>query len=107
MLLEHSMKLSEHVIEQHIWAAISIDDMQCGFMPGKRTMETIFIIPQVQEKYLAKRQDLYLAFIDLEKAFDRVPRTVVKWALRKAGVGEWITLVNSKSLTSKKIALFN
>ena len=59
-----------------------MDDMQFGFMPGKGTMEAIFIIRQVQEKYLANHPDLYLAFIDLEKAFDRVPRTVVKWALR-------------------------
>ena len=29
-------------------------------------------------------------FIDLEKAFDRVPRTVVKWALRKVGFEEWL-----------------
>jgi len=26
----------------------------------------------------------------LEKAFDRVPREVTRWALRKAGVDEWL-----------------
>jgi len=26
----------------------------------------------------------------LEKAFDRVPRKVTRWALRKAGVEEWL-----------------
>ena len=31
-----------------------------------------------------------MAFIDLEKAFDRVPRKVIWWALRKLGVDEWI-----------------
>ena len=31
-----------------------------------------------------------MAFIDLEKAFDRVPRKVIWWALRKLGVEEWI-----------------
>ena len=29
-----------------------------------------------------------MAFIDLEKAFDRVPREVIWWALRKSGVEE-------------------
>ena len=31
-----------------------------------------------------------MAFIDLEKAFDRIPREVTKWALRKVGVDEWL-----------------
>ena len=31
--------------------------------------------------------------MDLEKAFDRVPREVVWWALRYLGVDEWIVLV--------------
>ena len=40
--------------------------------------------------YLAANKRLYMAFIDLEKAFDRVPRKVIWWALRKLGVEEWI-----------------
>ena len=31
-----------------------------------------------------------MAFVDLEKAFDRVPWKVIWWALRKLGVDEWI-----------------
>ena len=53
-------------------------------------MEAIFIIRQLQEKFLAKKRTLYYTFVDLEKAFDRVPRTVVRWALRKVCVAEWI-----------------
>jgi len=28
--------------------------------------------------------------VDLEKAFDRVPREVISWAMRKVGVEEWL-----------------
>ena len=31
-----------------------------------------------------------MAFVDLKKAFDRVPRKVIWWALRKLSVEEWI-----------------
>ena len=31
-----------------------------------------------------------MAFVDLEKAFDRVPQKVIWWAPRKLGVEEWI-----------------
>ena len=31
-----------------------------------------------------------MAFVDLEKAFDCVPRKVIWWALIKLGVDEWI-----------------
>ena len=31
--------------------------------------------------------------MDLEKAFDRVPRQVVKWELRQVGIEEWLIRV--------------
>ena len=44
-----------------------------------------------RKKYLGN--NLYLAFVDLEKAFDRVPRMVVWWAMRKLGVDEWLVKI--------------
>ena len=34
----------------------------------------------MQEKLRAKGKKLYFAFMDLEKAFDRVSREVIRWA---------------------------
>ena len=31
-----------------------------------------------------------MAFVDLEKAFDRVPRDVILWAMQKLGIYEWL-----------------
>ena len=69
---------------------VSIDDSQFGFIPGRSTTDAIFVVRQLQEKYLAANKRLYMAFVDLEKAFDWVPWKVIWWALRKLGVEEWI-----------------
>ena len=41
----------------------------------------IFVVGQLQEKYLAVNKRLYIAFLDLEKAFERVPLKVYGGAL--------------------------
>ena len=65
--------------------------MQFAFMKGKGTTGAIFfIVKQMQEKFRAKGKKLHFGFVDLEKAFDRVPREVIKWAMRKLGVEEWL-----------------
>jgi len=91
-LLDHVMKVFERVLEERLRRKVSIDDMQFGFRPGRGTTDAIFIIRQVQEKFLAKNKELWIAFVDLEKAFDRVPREVLWWALRRLGVEEWIVI---------------
>ena len=40
--------------------------------------------------FRVKGKKLYFGFVDLEKAFDRVPREVISWAMRKLGVEEWL-----------------
>ena len=91
-LLEHAMKVLERVIEGKVRKIVKIDDMQFGFMAGRSMTDAIFIVHQLQEKYLARNKEMWMAFVDLEKAFDRVPREVVWWALRYLGVDEWIVL---------------
>lgn len=89
-LTEVALKVYERVLAMRIRSQVDINAMQFGFMPGRGTTDAIFIVRQLQEKFLAKKRDLYFAFLDLEKAFDRVPRAVVTWALRKSGVEEWL-----------------
>ena len=83
------MKLVEHVLEIPIRQMMNINEMQFGVVSGRGTTDAIFIIRQLQEKYLAVNKPLYLAFADLEKAFELVPRRVIWWAMRKLGVEKW------------------
>ena len=52
--------------------------MQFGFMKGKGTTDVIFIVRPMQENFRVKGKKLYFGFLDLEKAFDRVPREVIR-----------------------------
>ena len=87
-LREQVMKILERIVDSLIRQLVSIDNFQFGFVPGRGITDAIFVVRQLQEKYLAANKRLYMAFIDLEKAFDRVPWKVIWWALRKLGVEE-------------------
>jgi len=56
----------------------------------------------MQEKFRTKGKKLYFGFVDLEKTFDRVPREVVRWAMRKLGVEEWLVLAVMSMHTGAK-----
>ena len=73
---------------------MGIHEVQFGFMLGCGTANTTFILRGLQEKHLAKKNILYFAFVDLEKAFDhQFPRNVVWRALKKLGEKEWLLTI--------------
>ena len=58
-------------------------EVQGGFRRGRGCADQTFI-----EKYMAKDKDVYFAFLDLEKAYDRVDREAMWDVLRIYGMGE-------------------
>jgi len=89
--------------------AADIDDMQFQFMKGNGTTDTIFIVRQMQQnthtqqkKFIAKGKKIYFGFVDLEKAFDRVPREVIRWTMHKLGVQEWLLSAVTSMYTGAK-----
>ena len=55
-----------------------IREGQYRFAAGKGTIDAIFILRQLQEKYWENDKELYFMFVDLEKVFGRVPRVLIE-----------------------------
>ena len=83
-----AMKIVERVLERRIQTLVSLNKMQFGFLPGKGTVDAIFIMRRMQEEYQQEDKKLHMCFVDMEKAFDRVPRKVMDWAMRKKGLSK-------------------
>ncbi len=79
------MKLFEKESEERLRKLIKVDCRQSGFNQGRSTANTIFVMRQLQ-KFGEKTKKLYHVFLDLEKAFNRVPRKVIEWGLRRQKV---------------------
>ena len=49
-------------------------------------MQVIHLLRLLIEVFRVRKRDFHIIFIDLEKAYDGVPRDVLWWALMKKGV---------------------
>ena len=65
-LLEHAMQIVEKVLERTLSKAVTINELHFGFMPGKGTIDAIFVLRRIQEEYLANQRKSYMCSIDLE-----------------------------------------
>ena len=92
-LMSHTMKVWERIIDRRLREETTIGNEQFGFMPGRWTTDAIFAVQQLMEKHREKQAGLHMVFIDLEKAYDRVPRREVWRCMREKGVSEKYVMI--------------
>ncbi|CAG5927188.1 unnamed protein product [Menidia menidia] len=67
-------RLTDYITEE------MLPESQCGFRKNRSTVDMVFTARQLQEKCREQHQDLYMAFLDLSKAFDTVHRNLL-WGI--------------------------
>jgi hypothetical protein len=75
--MSHTMKVWERIIEHRLRGVTNVTENQFSFMSGRSTMDVIFLIRQLMERCRDKKKNLHIVFIDLEKAYDKVPRNIM------------------------------
>ena len=75
-LLCHSQKLMASVLLGRIKSRTEEvrSEAQAGFRPGRSTIDQLFTLRLLAEKYYEFGKDLYICYVDFQKAFDSVWR---------------------------------
>uniref|UniRef100_A0A8C4S0K5 Reverse transcriptase domain-containing protein n=1 Tax=Erpetoichthys calabaricus TaxID=27687 RepID=A0A8C4S0K5_ERPCA len=87
-LLSLPGKVYSGVLERRVRWIVEprIQEEQCGFRPGRGTVDQLYTLSRVLEGAWEFTQQVYMCFVDLEKAFDCVPRGIQWGVLREYGV---------------------
>ena len=92
-LISHASKILLKIIqgrlEEHVRR--EIPDVQAGFSKGRGTRDHIANLRWIMERQREYHQDLYMCFIDYNKAFDCVDHALMWNTLRRMGFPEHIT----------------
>jgi exonuclease III len=87
-LLSLPGKVYSKVLHSRLTEAVDhkIQDEQCGFRRGRGTTDQLFLLQQIAEKAWEYAQQVYISFVDLEKAYDRVDRRLMWKTLEEYSV---------------------
>ena len=59
----------ERILDKRLRSIVKISEKQFSLMPNSSTMDAIFALCQLTEKYREGQEDLQYIFIDFEKAY--------------------------------------
>jgi len=94
-LLCHSSKIVTSIIMERIKRRTEeiLSEEQAGFRASRSTIDQIFTLRQLAEKYVDFSRELFVCYIDFRKAFDSVWRKGLWKVMRRLGYSEKIVRV--------------
>ena len=93
-------KVFLHVVHSRLQTWVNDNDIiveeQAGFRRGYSTIDNIFVLRGVIDRYLSRHKKLFVAFIDFKKAFDSVNRDALWTILNHYGIkGKIVNVLKS------------
>ena len=103
-LLSLPGKVYSKVLERRVRPIVEprIEEEQCGVGPDRGTTDQLFTLARILEGAWEYAHPVYMCFVDLEKAYDRVPREILWGVLWEYGVrGALLRAIQSLYAQSK------
>ena len=89
-LVSHASKVLLKVVARRLSAYCEakglLPEEQCGFRPDRSTTDMMFVVCRLQEVGREAGVSLHMCFVDLQKAYDTVDRTLLWQVLTRIGV---------------------
>ena len=79
-------KLLEKIIINRLNNHLQFTEAQAGAQPGKNTLTNLLALKSVIQQRMTQNQETYVAFIDIEKAFDKAWSSAIFYLLWKRGI---------------------
>ena len=87
-----------------LWSELKgfLSECQAGFRQKKSTVDQMFILKTMVDRFFRKRGRFYYMFVDFSKAFDTVNRNYLCYSLIKSGMhGKMLQLIREVYLNVK------
>ena len=106
-LLNIAYKILSSVIVERLKPYMEklIGSYQCGFRPGKSTIDQVFTLRQILEKTQEKQIDTHHLFVDFKAAFDSPSRDMLYSIMSDFGIPPKLIRLCGMTLTNTKSAV--